>query len=728
MSATERVTFILLFLMSVFVGPLAFADQVNIPLQLLSASGAIQMRCVSGGGNFALPVPSRWKVSHAVLHLDYLSSNNMIAELSQMSLRVNGELITQMRMNNTVPSVPVDIEIPAELLDQAYNAFSFQVVQHYSRTGCEQTCSPDLWTDINMSRSFIHLDFEQRPIPLRLGEAANFVFDAKVTPEAHTNLVFDTNTPQSVTFAGMVASGIARRFDYRKVTFTHSADLRSGQDNVLIGTGDFVRGVLQRYGVTLPTTDGGLIKIMAMPKGVGENDPLHALFLVIGETQTSLKIAAETFANMSLPYPGTDEMTAYQFSLPDISMYSGRETLLPEKKHELTNLGLSSTSFEGFSGRPGVKGFNGNGSELSFRLPPDFLIRQNQYAKLVLNFSYSSGLRQDSTLTLSVNGQQVRDIHLDSVSGNYIEGYNVDLPTYLFRPGPNSISFHTYLNTARQVCDVANTEGLFVSLYGNSTLTFPAMPHFVEMPKLELFALNGFPFTRWPDGYQTMIYLPRPDSASIDAAFNLIGLVTQKNGFPLFGTQIQFSEPLNWEGELLVIGEVAAIPASLLEHAPFQPAGTANVPYPISRGWDSEQSIAESRQRGGLGNSTGLVMEFESAVKRGRSVVLVTALDGKELVAMSDALTSPGIQANITGDVALIRLNVPQYEVNSLTVGPRYSVGERGNVSPLQAFLYANLPIFYGAVVITMLLLSLAGFLLLRRYRAKRLAKRQAKG
>jgi hypothetical protein len=290
----------------------------------------------------------------------------------------------------------------------------------------------------------------------------------------------------------------------------------------------------------------------------------------------------------------------------------------------------------------------------------------------------------------------------------------------MFKPGTNTISFKPYLNTNRQVCDASNTDGLFVTIFGNSTLNFPTMPHFVEMPKLELFALNGFPFTRWPDGYETLVYLPQHDNGSIDTALNLIGMITQKNGFPLFGTQVVFAEPKNWTGEMLVVGEAAAIPKSIMALAPLQPSGIASVPYPVSRGWDSETSIALSKQQAGLGVGSGLLMEFESGNKKGRSVVLATAQTEKDLLALGDALLSPGIQARITGDVSLIQLDVPGYDVTSLEAGKKYSTGDKGNISMLDAFLYANTYVFYGLIVLVLLVLSMLGYWLLRRYRVKR--------
>lgn len=707
----------MMFVLSFALPHLIWAETIKIPLQKLTASPSLELRCLHSAQDISIPLPERWKVSKAVLNLHYTASNNMVADLSQLVVKVNDQLVTQLKTNTMVPGVTHYIELPVRYLKAGYNTLSFEVTQHYARDNqCEQPCSPDLWTNINVQESSVEMDYELRPIPLRLGEANAWVFDPKQFPEATVNMIADTSTPEAVTTVAIAASGIARHFDYRKVKFTHSTDIKPDVDNVLIGSTAFVTQLLTRYGIRQESFEGGLLRVFYLPKSDGGKDGLHALIVVTGEKPAAIKVAAETFANMSLPYPGTENMFAHEFSMPDISMYSGRRELIADKLYDFKTLGLSSAKFVGYSG-----GY----SEINFRLPPDFLIKQNQYAKLVLNLSYGSGMRQDSSLNLSLNGKTVRDIHLDSPNGNYIDGYKIEVPTHLFKPGTNIISFRPYLNTHRQACDSSNPDGMFVSLFDNSTLIFPPMPHNVEMPKLELFALNGFPFTRWPDGYETQIYLPKPDSGSIDSALNLIGMITQKNGFPLFGTQIVFSEPKNYKGELLVIGEAASIPKSIMSHAPLQPDGIANVDYPISRGWDSETSIAKSKQQGGLGEDLGLVMEFESPDIKGRTVVLVTAQTEKGLLQLSDALLSPGVQNSVNGDAALLKLNVPEYEVTSMLVGKRYTTGDKGETSGVDAFLYGNIYVLYGLIISAIILLSRIGYWLLRRYRRKRVTNGQ---
>lgn len=693
-----------------------WAETVKLPLQKFTGKSSLVVRCINGLESLDLPLPERWKLKKLEINLHYTASSTILSDVSQIVVKMNGRLVTQLKLNHQGLEASTIIDIPVDYLKPGYNTLSFEGAQHYLVNGCEQVCASNLWTDISLPDTTVEYDYDLKPIQLQVGKIADWLFDPKLFPEAAINLVADTSTQDSMTIVGMAASGIARRFDYRKVTFTHSTDVVPEKDNILIGTSSFVGGVLLKYGILLDPPKGGLIRVFYLPKADGGKDGLHALFVVTGNDAKSLKIAAETFANMSLPYPGSNETQVYSFKMPDISMDMGRNQLIPDKKYDLKTLGMNSVTFEGLSGVA-----NGGPPQINFRLPADFMIKQNEYAKLVLNFSYASGMDADSSLDISVNGKRVRDLHLTNPDGNYIGGYKVEIPTYLFKPGNNTLTFSPYLNAEHSLCKMVNIEGPFVTVYSNSTFYFPDMPHFVEMPKLELFTLNGFPFTRWPDGYQTLVYLPKHDDASIDTALNLIGMITQRNGFPLFASKIVYSNPGKWDGEMLVVGELGVLPKSIMAKAPLQPKVTSSVAYPVSRGWDSEIALALTNQLGGLGDGTGLLMEFESPSFNGRSVIIVTAKTPESLRAMGDAMLNPGVQSSLYGDVTLINLNkAPDYEARSVRVGAIYSSGSKGGISAVNAFLYSHTYLFYGMIAALILLMSLIGFWLLRRYRKKR--------
>jgi len=689
------------------------AETVKAPLQRFTAAPSIQLRCINGSQSISIPVPERWKIKSALLTLRYSVSNNLIAEVSQLTVKLNDEPIAQTRLTPQAPNVEVAIDLPIELVKSGYNTLSFHVAQHYSRQQCEPPCAPDLWTNISVADSFLQFEYEMREVPLRLGAASNMIFDPRQFPEAHVHIVTENMTPETATLATVVASGIARRFDYRKVKFSVSRELKPRADNILIGTTAFARRILGKRPFHPPPGDGGLLTIRHLPDGEDGWDTRHALILLADDRPAALKVTAATLANMSLPYPDSDTLRAIEFSMPDVSMYSGRHVLASDKAYDFRTLNLPTHTFRGLNSEP---------LELAFRLPADFLIKQNQYAKISLNFSYGAGLKANSALNIAVNGRELRAIHLDNGSGNFIDGYKVDIPTYVFKPGANTITFTPSLNTLGGMCETLQFDGLFVTIFENSTLYFPPMPHFVELPKIELFALNGFPFTRWPDGYETLIYLPGGDEASLATALDLVGMVTQRNGFPLFGTQVTFTEPVGWHGEIMVIGKATAIPRSMMAAAPLKLMDVASVPYPTIRSWNAEASIAYSRQKSGLGGGIGMVMQFESIYKQGRSVVLFTSQDEEGLRTLGDALLDPGVQGGITGDLVFIDLTNPKYPVTSLKVGKKYTTGNKGDISLVDSFLYANAYVFYGLVALSIVGLAWLVYWRLKKFRAKRVA------
>jgi hypothetical protein len=455
--------------------------------------------------------------------------------------------------------------------------------------------------------------------------------------------------------------------------------------------------------------DGGYLRVAHLPAAAGGADPERALLIVSGANIEALKLAAVTFANITFPFPGGDEVKAYEFSLPELAKYSGRQVLTPGRPYDFKTLNLPTQTLRGLN--PGPR-------EITFRLPPDFHIRPNQYAKLQVQFAYGAGLRPDASLSVGVNGRSVRAILLSKAEGDFIERYRLDVPTFAFRPGINTLNFTPHFAIAGQSCDFLQTEGLFITLYENSTIEFPAMPHFVEMPRMDLFLYNGYPFTRWPDGHGSSMLLGEKHPAIAAAALNLVGMITQKNGFPLFGIEVGYGGAL--QGDVLAIGRQGTLPEALRAAAPLRPAARQTVPYPVVRAWENEVTLAYSTQTGSLGPGRALMAQFESPVEKGRTVLLLTGESVEDVVAGSEAVLDPGVQARSDGDLVVIDQAEPEPRVTALRVSRRYITGERGNFSGFESYLYTNPAIYYFAMAGLAFLLLLGVVLGLRSWRARK--------
>jgi hypothetical protein len=689
----------------------AEAEVFKVPLYKLAPAKTVNLKCVSAGYSIKIPIPDRWKVEKAILTFSYVNSTGLLADKSRMTIKVNDYPVSQINLNPLAPEGFVKLSLPALLLESGYNDLSFNVSQHYSLE-CEQPCAEDLWTTLKLDQAALEIEYSLKEVPLKLASIASFLFDSRISPEGRVNIVMPDYNVETVSIASIAASGVARRFDYRNVIFSVSDSIRPGYDNIVIGNGDAVQGILKAGGLSALEIKGPFLKIMHMPGAEKKSDPQHALILISGMNADHVKLAAETFAIMSTSFPDTEEMIAMEFIMPEISMYGGRLIVSHDKKYAFKNLNFPSHTF---------KGINPSPQEIVFRLPADFLIRPNLYADLSLHFVYGAALRADSALNISLNGKLIRAIHLNDAKGALIEGYKLNIPTHIFRPGTNILRFEPVLTPfIGKNCENIQTENLFLTLFDNSMLYFPPMPHFVDLPKIELFMLNGFPVTRWPDAHESMIYLASRDADTISAALNLIGVITQKNGYPLLEMKYSFKPPQNFKGELIIIGDIAAIPDDIKRIAPLNLTKQTTVPYPVIRSWNDETSLAFSKQVSGLSPGRGAVMEFQSPYAEGRTAVLLTATSTKELLDLTYAIMEPAVQAKCEGDLVLIDLKPPDYNVVSMNIGRKYFAGKAGKVSKIDMYLYTYPWLYYAALALVIIVLSLLFFYLLKKHRERR--------
>ena len=186
------------------------------------------------------------------------------------------------------------------------------------------------------------------PVPgAELSSLSGFVFDPRLMPAGEVHIVTEDDSATSATLAGIVASGIARRFDFRRVGFTVSRAPRAGVDNVLVGKRAFAAKTLGEAAVR--PGKGGYLKVLPMRGAAGEADPTRAMLVVTGESDIAVKIAAITFANISFRFPGSDELEAFEFKLPEVEQYSGRETIRTDQTYSLKTLNFPTQSFVGIN-------------------------------------------------------------------------------------------------------------------------------------------------------------------------------------------------------------------------------------------------------------------------------------------------------------------------------------------------------------------------------------------
>ena len=693
------------------------AETVRVPLYKLAPAKTMDLKCVSAEYSIKIPIPARWNVTKAVIMFDYVNSTGLLAGKSSMTLKMNRNPISQINLNPLAPEGSVKLVIAGANFKTGYNDLNFSVSQHYTMD-CEQPCAADLWTTLKLDQAVMEIEYSLKPVPVKLSSINDYLFDPKISPGGSVNLVLENRNADLVTVATIVASGIAKRFDYKKVSFTTSSDIKPGFDNIIIGNKGFIESFLKTKMLPAPKITGPFLKVMHLPPaGIHNSAPTldanHALIVVSGDTIDQLKLAAATLSIISYSFPNSDELIATELKLSGTPKIGGRLTVSDDKKYTFKNLYFETIT---------LRGFKSSTKDIMFRLPADVLIKPNLYVDLTLNYAYGAALGPGSVINILLNGLHVKAIHLDNTKGDLIEGYKLRIPSYLFKPGENNVRFEAaMIPLNNKACENMQLENLFLTIFENSTIHFPKLPTFAELPSLEMLMLDGFPVTRLPDGKGLLLYLTRKDTNTINAALNIAGMISQKSGYPLFETTATYTDPKKFNGELIIVGDLPSIPEKYWANAPLKLSGASTVLYRFSHSLDDETSVAESSQISTLKPGKAALMEFMSPFSEGRTVVMVTAANPHELEIMSDILTESSVQSRCTGDIALVDLESPEYTVDSLSVGKKYISGRSGNISVIKRYLYYYPYLYYLAIVLLFIAMTFLIFHLLKKHRKRRL-------
>jgi hypothetical protein len=358
-------------------------------------------------------------------------------------------------------------------------------------------------------------------------------------------------------------------------------------------------------------------------------------------------------------------------------------------------------------------------------------------------------MRSDSVLNVKLNGKFISGVRLDNPKGDYFKGYRVDIPLSSFKQGLNRLSFEAELTPLHtDKCTLIQTENLRLTVFDDSTVTLPEVPHWIKMPQLDLFFQDAFPMGRWPDLRESAVVLTEKNLAAANAALNVVAISAQKIGFPPFGLSwLMGYEPEKTRKDLLVAGVLPSLPAPVIEKAPIagidplrlsfpqmlrpQPQAAAPIDFwskaaaPQQMPRNLSDVSAASPVRGDLTGTLGpgriALMQFQHPDAAERTVMVLTAGTGDDLLSGSKLLWDPIVQGGCRGDLFVVNLDNPEPETLAHLIGPSYYLGNPGRIPAVQNFINTH-PVLSLAVLL-LILLVLCGLILklLKRRRQQRL-------
>lgn len=416
--------------------------------------------------------------SNAMLKLGY-AAPNLRANEARLELTLNGTDVGSIAL---VPgaSQQTEFTLPTDLLTND-NTLSLEL----QGTCADCTSKGQSWVfldpastiDLSGTRLALKNDLSLLPLPF---------FDPAGLRSWSLPVVFDEQPGNvSLESAALVASWFGVLSDVRGVHFPVSiAEIPNGNAVVFA-----LRGSSLLAGLSLPSGSGPLIAMRDNPR-----DPYGKLLIITGDHPDDLLEAARELTSVSW-MPHVNSLRAQPVPIRALREYGAPRWLQADRP---SAIGTYTTDRR-------LK-LEGTGSlNLYFRLPPDLFLRARQSVPLILRYEYSGApAGSKPALHIRLNGHDIDTIQLRPANAPVAESKTVRLPTGSLLAYKNTLTVDFYFADTPPTTTVRPS----FAIDRNSSLDLRSLPHSVVLPRLELFADAGYPFTQWPDLSQTAVIMP----------------------------------------------------------------------------------------------------------------------------------------------------------------------------------------------------------------------------
>lgn len=659
------------------VAPVAKTDTAflqlerNLTLKDLGQAYPLRLRSVFGQASLPLGIRSDQVVTAATLQLRYTHSPSLRFELSHLNVLVNDQLVKTLPLTaDTASGHSLEIPLDARLF-LPDSQLRFELVAHYARDECEDPTSSALWAEIS-NESRVALKLSPLALPPALEQLPSPFFEAGERRQLTMPFVFERSpTPTTLKAAAIVAAWFGAKADYR------GADFPVRYGNLPAGHGVVFTTRAQAFG----GLDIGAVSSKPQISLIeNPNAPLGRLLVISAASEEGLVQAAQAFALGQLLMQGRSATVEKLDLSPPREPWSSGRWINPENARPLTDGSLNPLSVTGLVPGP-----------ISFELavPPDLFLLAPGSARLQLRYRAAPIAGGNSALNVTLNDQFVGGVVLGGGNkpGNAVgenSELDIKLPEGIVRPiNRLDAQFH-FRRSTDKVCQDFDANSLQGSIDPSSTLTFRNYTHFREMPALEVLAQGGYPYSRLGDLGGTAFILPaQPAAEEVSAALIVAGHLgrwTQDAATRLevgsIGDVSAFADR-----DLLVIGPPNMLPEDWSSRLPLQftqgrvqlrPIDTFEALQGKLAGRDPKQASEYASQVVlQAGQDLETIVGFESPLKSGRSVVMMTAGSGGDVRGAALSLIDPGKSQFVRGGLTLI----DKEKVSGYDLGGHYNTG-----------------------------------------------------
>ncbi len=644
--------------------PAGGVRRVSVSLKDLGVEFPLQLVSNMGEAGITYNLRADEVVTEAALTLNFAYSPQLLADLSQMVVLLNNEVVASVPLvreaaGGTTVTIPIN---PA--LFSSRNRLNFRFIGHYTRR-CEDPLHSTLWSNISNSRTRLNLTLQRLDTGADLARLPAPFFDQSDPSKLRLPFVFLENPSNTMLkAAAATASYFGMAASFRGFSFPVSFNVPPPGEAVV-----FARSGSQMAGVVLPTVDGPSVILMRNP-----SNPFSQLLVVTGRTDAEILAAARVLAASPSSLSGARASVA-PITIPPRKPYDGPRWLNTSKPARLGDL-VALEQLEGQGLRPGLL-------TVPFRVPPDLFFWPAKGGKVTLLYRYPNGSWLDyriSRLDVLTNGKFLRSFPLEGPSAvdnarDYVgfpayqtEGL-IDLPAYnLF--AQSQLQFYYDLKVEKKgECQTYLPDNVRVGIDADSKLDLSSARHFAKMPDLAFFASSGFPFSRMGDQSETVAVLSdQPTAPEIETFLTVIGRISDVSGVP--ATAVEVFRPTQLTGsvgnrDLLVIGPInlATRMPRLFDGAPIIIEGgqvrvrSTELWQRIFGGFGSNVAGSSLKDAAQVAVSQGnltTMMSWQSPFDAKRVVVALMSATPERLPAIPASFSDPRVNYTIQGDLAIV--------------------------------------------------------------------------
>jgi hypothetical protein len=622
---------------------------------------SMTLRGVQSSATVSIGIREDEEVVAAVVHLRFSYSPSMLQELSHLRVSLNGQGISSLLLSKADAGREIERDIvldPRYFSD--YNQLKLDLIGHYSLE-CEDPQHSSLWTTIG-GQSAITLTLRRLDLKDDLALLPAPFFDRRDSRRLILPIVLPTGASREIVrSAGAAASWFGMLAEYRGARFPVSFDSLPEEHALVFATNASRPASLNLPDVQIPT-----VSVVDHP-----SLPWVKLLVLQGKDEIQLR---ESVEGLIL---GREVLGGNIASISKVGF--SRRILNDAPRWLRTDRPVKFGELVEASAQLQAHGVNPVPLSVSWRLPPDLFTWNRPGVPIELHYRYTPAPERDnSMLTVSINGQLLRSYRLSAESDNgrslgallqqdaSRESRDLVVPAFQLAI-ENQLQFQFAMDVRREaLCKQAFTDNVREAIDPDSTIDLSAFPHYAALPDLALFANAGFPFTRFADLGETAVVLhDLSDRAALEQLFFLLGRMGRQTGAAALSYRLIDAQEARTarDVDLLLLSETSSnellsqwgrgltllLDKSGREYRRHESAQSSmNAPRR-----DPENSAAPSLsvQAGG---SLGAYMSFESQVTGGRTVVALVGSDSAAANSLLKALEDPSKVSLIRGDLAIL--------------------------------------------------------------------------